>query len=183
MSSENSYELRKRFIDIARRDRGKVESTKNQAEWIRKLWPATTLGMTGYIDRQPYCAAGMAYCLREWVHDPEVQKALGLTSDAAAEQWRCKSASVMNDPHSNWVKWAKQNSLIILQPTCILHAGDLAVYKHSHIECVTDDDNTPTGPFVAIGYNTNASGSRDGEGCFEKPRNRSTVELFIRILS
>ena len=34
----------------------------------------------------------------------------------------------------------------------------------------------------AIGYNTNASGSRDGEGCFEKPRSRAAVKCFIRIL-
>lgn len=176
-----TYPLRKKLIEIARRDAGLVEVTKNQAPWIAKYWPATSYP-TGHDNREPYCAAAGCYWLREWLRLPEVRAALNLT-EAEAEKWRCKSSSVFKDPASNWRKWARQRKLRILPPTCILHAGDVVIYSYSHLEIVTDDDGTTNGPFSAIGANTDAAGSRDGEGCFEKPRSRAKVKEFIRLLA
>lgn len=175
-----TYAIRKKLIDIARLDAGKVEVSKNTAPWIAKLWPATNYP-TGMKERQPYCAAGLAYCLREWLKLPEVLKSLNMTPEQA-EAWRCKSASVKNFKPSNWRKWARDKGLIVLPRASILKTGDIVIYNYSHIELVTDDDGTTTGPFTAIGYNTDAAGSRDGEGCFEKPRSRAKVLEFIRIL-
>jgi hypothetical protein len=115
--------------------------------------------------------------LREWVLLPEVLTALKLTV-SGAQKWRCKSARAFD-----WEDWAVERKLQILPKDAILKAGDIVIYTKSHIEIISDDDGTPRGPFVAIGYNTNAAGSRDGEGCFEKPRNRSGVKCFIRILA
>lgn len=171
----STLSLRQQLIDIARLDKNKTEITKNRAPWIEKLWAATTYP-EGHYNREPYCAAGVAYCLSEWLKDSHVLSALKL-SPAAAETWRCKSASV-----KDWSKWARRRGLKILGKNNILKLGDIVIYDYSHIELVTDDDNTPTGPFTTIGYNTNASGSRDGEGCFEKPRSRAKVLEFIRIL-
>jgi len=171
----STYEIRTKLVEIARLDRDKVEVTKNTAPWIAKLWPATSYP-TGMANREPYCAAGVAYCLREWLKLPDVLAALQMTPEQS-EKWRCKSAAVRE-----WVKWAKTKKLRILPANCILKRGDIAIYSYSHIEIVTDDDNTTKGPFVAIGFNTNASASRDGEGCFEKPRTRTKIECFIRIL-
>lgn len=176
----STYPLRLAFVEIARRDKNKVEETKNRAPWIGKLWEATSYP-EGMANREPYCAAGLAYCMREWLKLPEVLAALKLTP-TEAEKWRCKSSSVFKDPSSNWRKWAKQRNLRFLPPKCILKMGDIIIYNYSHIELVTDDNNTTDGPFVAIGYNTNASGSRDGEGCFEKPRVRDSVRDVIRIM-
>lgn len=179
----STYPLRLELIKIARRDVGKVEESKNRAPWIEKLWPATTypagynLNDSESKGRSPYCAAGVAYCLREWLKIPTVLTALGLTSKTA-EHWRCKSAGAFR-----WKEWAIDKSLTILPKNCILKTGDIVIYDYSHIELVVDDNGTTNGPFVAIGYNTNSSGSRDGEGCFEKPRARTRVECFIRILN
>lgn len=170
-----TYPLRMRLVNLARADVGKTEVTKNRAPWIEKLWPATSYP-DGYKNREPYCASGLAYNVREWVHIPEVAGALGMTV-AQAEKWRCKSAAAFE-----WEKWAKSKGLQILPKNCILHAGDIVIYDYSHIELVTDDDGTTDGPFTGLGYNTNNSASRDGEGCFEKPRSRSKVKCFIRIL-
>lgn len=170
-----SYPLRLKLVQIARRDVGQVENTKNRAPWIEKLWPATTYP-AGHAERQPYCAAGLAYCLREWLRDAEVLAALKL-SPTAAETWRCKSAAAFE-----WHKWAVRRGLPVLSKNAVLRCADIVIYKHSHIELVTDDDGTTTGPFVAVGYNTNAAGSRDGEGCFEKPRGRADVKCFIRLM-
>ena len=170
-----TYHLRQRMIDIARRDVGKVEVTKNRAPWIKWLWPATSYPK-GYDNREPYCAAGLCYVLREWLKDKDVRAALDLNTEAA-EKWRCKSAVAFD-----WIDWAVNKKLRVLDARTVLHAADLVVYDYSHIEMVTDDDGTTGGPFVAIGYNTNAAGSRDGEGCFEKPRLRARVKKFIRIM-
>lgn len=178
-----TYHLRKRLVGIARADVGKREETKNRAPWIEKLWPATStpkfysIGNKDYPKGDPpYCAAGMAYCLKMWLLTDGVIEALGMTPEQA-EKWRCKSASAFG-----WIEWAKAHGLQVLPPKCILHMGDIVVYSYSHIELVSDDDNTVSGPFTAIGYNTNSSGSRDGEGCFEKPRSRAAVKAFIRLL-
>lgn len=179
-----TYQLRLQLIEIARRDRGKVEETRNRAEWIKKLWPATStpefykIGNRDYPNGDPpYCAAGVAYCVREWLRIEAVRKALGLADMEHAEKWRCKSASAFG-----WLEWAGEHGVQELPSNAVLHTGDLVVYNYRHIEFVTNDDNTTTGPFVAIGFNTNALGSRDGEGCFEKPRSRMAVKRFIRFL-
>ena len=178
----STFALRKRLVDIARFDVGSVEVTKNRAPWIAKLWPATSYP-EGYDLNDPhskgraaYCAAGLAYCLREWLNLPEVLDTFKL-KPSTAEKWRCKSARAFD-----WEDWAKAKKLQILPKNSILKTADIVIYSYSHIELVSDDDGTKTGPFTAIGYNTNASGSRDGEGCFEKPRARASVKCFIRLL-
>ena len=175
----STYQLRQHWIDIARLDVGKVEVTKNAAPWIAKLWPATNYP-DGMANREPYCAAGMAYTLWQWIDRQDVCEALGKTQ-LESLKWRCKSAVAFD-----WEKWAKRNGVLVLPPHCILHAADLAVYDYhgqGHIELVTNDDGTTKGPFTAIGYNTNAAGARDGEGCFEKPRSREKVKCFLRVLA
>lgn len=178
----STFALRRKHISIARLDRNKVEDKPNKAPWIAKLWKATD-NPDLYDDPNPanrkYCAAGMAYSLREWLKLPDVLTALGKTAEQA-EKWRCKSPGAQA-----WIEWANNHGILVLPKHCILHAADIVVYRasgFSHIELVTDDDSTQTGPFTAIGYNTNAAGSQDGEGCFEKPRSRKQVRGFIRIL-
>lgn len=176
----STFNLRQKLIDIARKDVGKTEVTKNQAPWIAKYWPATTYP-NGMQDRAPYCAAAQAYCVREWLKIPAVLSAFGMSA-SEAEKWRCKSASVFKASDS-WLNWAKQaKGVKVLPKNSILHTGDMVIYSYSHIEVVVDDDGGTTGPFIAIGMNTDSGGSRDGEGCYEKPRSRSSVKNFIRLL-
>jgi hypothetical protein len=171
----STYPLRLALIEIARLDKDRVEVTKNRAPWIAKLWEATSYP-EGMTNREPYCAAGVAYCMREWLKRPDVLAALKLTP-ATAETWRCKSAAVRE-----WSKWARRRKLRILPKNCILKTGDIIIFDYSHIELCTNDDGTTTGPFDAIGYNTNARAARDGEGTFEKPRIRKNVLEVIRII-
>jgi hypothetical protein len=176
----STHDIRLKLVEIAKRDVGKTEESENKAPWISKLWSATTYP-DGMTNREPYCAAGMAYCMREWLKIPEVLTAFGFTPEQA-EKWRCKSASVFKDPSSNWVKWAKEKEVSVLPKNCILHTADIAVYEYSHIELVVDDDGSETGGFTCIGYNSNGSGSRDGEGCVWKNRKRDKIKCFLRVL-
>lgn len=171
----STYDLRTKLVTLERQDVGKVEVSKNQAPWIAKFWPATTYP-GGHKNKEPYCAAAQCYWIMRWLSDEEVLCAFDFTA-SEAEAWRPKSAAV-----KDWLPWAKAKGLEVLPKKCILHTGDLVIYSYSHIELVVDDDGTDSGAFVTIGFNTDPGGSRDGEGCFEKPRKRDQVKGFIRML-
>lgn len=172
-----TLKLREKMVKIARQFVGMTETSRNQAKWIKPLWTATSYP-SGHEERQPYCAAGCAWVLREWLKDPEVRGALQLAPENV-EAWRCKSASCFRAPDS-WESWARKRNLKVLPPDANFHTGDFIIYKHSHIEIYTGDADN--GGIVAIGFNTSPGGSRDGDGCFEKPRARSTIRCGIRLL-
>lgn len=165
--------LRQKLVAIARRNVGKTEVTPNRAPWIAPLWKATSYP-DGMANREPYCAAGVAWCIQQWGLLPDVLAAFKMTANQF-EKWRCKSAGAFA-----WGHWAREKNLLILDPSDNFHTGDLIIYRHSHIEMYVQD--LPTGGFTAIGYNTNALGSREGQGCAEKPRPRNTIKEVIRLL-
>ncbi len=167
--------LAQRLVDIARLDVGKTEVSRNRAPWIQKFWPATTYP-AGHADRQPYCAAAVAYWVREWLRDPEVLAALKMTP-VAAERWRCKSARAFD-----WGDWGRTKGLTVLPDTAGIQLlpGDLMVFDMSHIGVVS----APTkGNLIAtIEANTGPSGGRDGDGCWAKSRARSLARCFVRLI-
>ena len=174
----STYALRKRLTDIAAQDVGQVETSRNRGPAIKKFWPATNYP-DGYNDRAPYCAAGVAYWVQQWLSDPCVAVAVceqyGIPP-RQLEAWRCKSARAFD-----WLDWAKKKGVLILSdsPSNTLHTGDLMVFDMSHIGIVTDD----SGDLVyTIEANTGATGGRDGDGIFQKTRRREMARGFIRIL-
>jgi hypothetical protein len=166
--------IRQQLVEIARRDVGKVETTRNRAPWIAKYWGATTLP-NGHADRQPYCAAAVAWWVREWLKIPEVMAAMKMTP-TGAERWRCKSPAAFA-----WLDWANARRLEVLsdRPTERLRVGDLMVFDISHIGIVRDDD--AKGVFT-IEANTGNGSIRDGDGCFERVRQRAQARAFIRLI-
>ena len=166
--------IRQSLVEIARRDVGKVEVTRNRAPWIQKYWSATTLP-NGHTDRQPYCAAAVCYWVQQWLALPEVLAALKMTP-AQAERWRCKSAKAFD-----WLDWAAARKLEALsdRPTERLRVGDLMVFDISHIGIVRDDDAKGV---YTIEANTGNGSVRDGDGCFERVRPRSAARAFIRLI-
>jgi len=169
-----TYELRKKLIEIARLDVGKLETSRNQAPFIKKFWPATSYP-EGYVNREPYCAAAMCYWVQQWLTIPEVLAALNMSA-SAAEKWRCKSAAAFG-----WLDWAVKKGLVLLSDSQseTLHTGDVVVFDFSHIGVVVTDFDTHVHTIEA---NTGATGGREGDGVFEKVRARSLAKKFIRIL-
>jgi len=171
----NTYSLRQKLVDIARKDVGKMEATRNQGEAMKRFWPATSYP-EGYANRDPYCAAGVAYWVREWLKDPEVLAALGMTAKTA-EAWRCKSAAAFG-----WYDWAKKKGLLTMGDGMenTLHTGDLMVFDCSHIGIVCTDKGSNV---YTIEANTGPGGGRDGDGIFAKSRLRREARNFIRLLA
>jgi len=170
----STLDLRQKLIDIAAKDVGALESSRNRGPQINKFWSATTYP-DGYIDRQPYCAAAMCYWVREWLRDPAVAAALSM-KPGYTEAWRCKSARAFD-----WIDWARRREVQILSdaPENRLRVGDIMVFDMSHIGVVEDDKGSKV---YTIEANTGANGGRDGDGVFRKVRDRSLARAFIRIL-
>jgi hypothetical protein len=170
----STLSLRERLIAIARRDFGAEETSPNRGPAIEKFWPATSYP-EGYHERAPYCAAAVCYWVREWLKDPDVLSALGKTA-AQAEQWRCQSPAAFG-----WEKWAYDRHVKIFKPGSgtILHTGDIVIFTFSHIGLLYDD---APGTLYTIEANTNASGSREGDGIWQKTRPLKHVRSFVRLL-
>lgn len=175
----STYALRKRLIEIAAKDVGSIETSRNQGPAIKKFWPATSYP-EGYADRQPYCAAAVCYWVQQWLKDSEVAVAVceqyGILP-SALNGWRCKSASAFE-----WITWAKRRDVQVLSDSILntLHTGDIMVFDMSHIGIVTDDNGKGV---YTIEANTGATGGRDGDGIFQKTRQRPLARGFIRILA
>lgn len=175
MSTSTTLHLRQKLIAIAARDVGQMETSRNHGPAIAKYWPATSYGPEGYQNREPYCAAGVAWWIREWLKDPAVLAALG-KSPAQAEQWRCKSAAAFG-----WIDWALAKNVRILtdSPAEILHTGDIVVFDFSHIGILCDDHGSR---IHTIEANTGNTAGNDGDGIFRKDRPREVARKFIRLL-
>jgi len=167
--------LRQKLTAIAARDAGHRETSRNRGPAIEKFWSATSYGPAGYANREPYCAAGVAWWVREWLRDPAVLAALQMTP-AAAEKWRCKSARAFD-----WIDWAKSRGVRILSdaPGEILHTGDIVVFDFSHIGILCDDRGSR---IHTIEANTGDTSGNDGDGIFHKDRPREIARKFLRLL-
>lgn len=172
----STLHLRERLVNIARQDVGEIETSRNHGPAIKKFWTATTYP-NGYANREPYCAAAVAWWVRKWLLDPEVLRAFKMTPEEA-EKWRCKSPAAFG-----WTEWARDKNLVVLgdSQTHVLRTGDLVVYDFSHIGIVYDDYKDR---IKAIEANTGEPGKsqRDGDGIFEKDRPREIARNFIRLL-
>jgi hypothetical protein len=165
------------LVTIAKRDVGKVETPRNnQGAWIKRFWPSTSYP-DGYSNREPYCAAAMAFWL-DMVGDELAKAGLleSLTSMTAEqfEKWRCKSAGAWA-----WQAWAKKaKGVTVLPDSATPQKGDIVVFDFSHIGLVTGQP--AKGRIATIEANTGPAGERDGDGCWEKNRPQEVARCFLR---
>jgi hypothetical protein len=174
-----------KMIEIARRDVGSNEVTPNRAPWLGKIWPATTYG-DGQKDRAPYCAAGMAFVLKQAAVELAAEGRLRETTGMSLmefEKWRCKEAAVIN-----WRSWAAKKKGVLVLPddaTTIAQPGDFMVFDTSHIGLVVKPRDAAGKTLDTVEYNTGPSKpgavNRDGDGCWDKVRARSLARQFIRL--
>ena len=117
----------------------------------------------------------MCWCIREWGKDPEVLKALNKTP-AQFEKWRPKTAAAFG-----FEDWAMKSGLLVMTDSQQndLKTGDLMVFDSSHIGIVETDKGVKV---FTIEGNTGPSGGHDGDGVWQKVRNRKEARSFIRIL-
>lgn len=165
-----------KLLQIAKRDVGEVEVTRNRAPWIAKYWPTTSYP-DGHANREPYCAAACVYWLatlgQELATAGQFRASFGMTLKQF-ETWRCKSARAFD-----WRDWAHKRGLQVLPETATAKPGDFMVFDISHIALIEADLGKHG--FATIEANTNSAGSRDGDGCWNKTRARSLAQCLIRL--
>ena len=168
-----------RLVDIARSQVGvHEEGGENCGPKIREFQSATWLAPAAW----PWCAAFCCWVLKKWLADPEVRQVL---TDTVApklqeESWRCRDASAFG-----WEKWARNKGLPVLHRDDSVQPGDFVIFDFNgpvdgggHIGIVTASVD---GKIMTIEGNTNADGSREGDGVWEKTRTRRYVRCFVRI--
>lgn len=167
------------LVNFAFNEIGVREETKNSGVRIAEYQRATTLGAGPY----PWCAAFVAWCLRETLKDQYVAQLLVankiLPSVRNAESWRCKSAKAFD-----WESWAKNNKLhVIPNASALAKRGDIIVYDFSHIGIVALDQLPNERVVTAIEGNTNVKGWREGDGVYAKTRRADSniVACYIRM--
>lgn len=152
---------------------GLRETSRNRGPHFDEFWAETSYP-DGAKDRQPWCSAFVTYCVAEADRrSPELHL---LTPP--------KFAAV-----ADWLPWARLpgNGCQIFRPGSgvLPQAGDLVEYltgpaKLSHIGIVSDDYDH-SGYIDTIEGNTNAAGSREGDGVLPKRRAISFAGSFIRL--
>lgn len=154
-----------RLIRIAEGELYVRETSKNRGPGIEKYWAATTYP-DGYQNREPYCAAGLCWAIRE--------AAKGL--DHAWQVPRTAAAF-------GYDEWARANTsagIAYRVTPAKAQAGDIVVFNFSHVGLVVGRD--ASGSLQTIEWNTNEAGDREGGGVYRKVRALGSVRSIHRIL-
>lgn len=156
--------LQVHLVQVANGQIGVHETSRNRGPGIEKYWSATSYP-EGHDERQPWCAAFAAWCLRE-----AVVRRWG--DEAVAPFRRCRSARVYD-----WLDWADRERAVavVKEP----RAGDVAVYSFSHIGIVSDYNGGSD--FTAIEGNTDDDGGREGVEVARRRRQVRQVLAFLRL--
>lgn len=171
-------DMREMLVSVAREQSalGIRETSPNQGPGIQKFWTATSYGVAGYLDRQPWCAAFLAWVVRE-----ASRRQFGESAP-----FRLPRSAAVND----WPVWARtQPTWEERDPlTTRVRSGDVVCFDFNgrakasgtHIALATSDERGD-GTFDTIEGNTNSDGSRDGNGVYERhSRTRKGVFSVIR---
>ena len=156
---------------IAAQEIGVKEKGANSGAKIREYQACTSLRPAAW----PWCAAFVCWTLDQWLDNPEAVKWLKLKT-MTPERWRPRTALAYG-----FLEWAKDrpNTTLILSDKDKAKAGDIVVYDFSHIGIVIRDSGSK---IVTVEGNTNGMGSREGDGVYQKTRNKSIARNFIRIV-
>jgi hypothetical protein len=151
--------LRLRVLEIAQAEVGTREDGKNSGLRVRAYQRATWLEPGPW----PWCAAFVSWCLMQAI-GPQTKH---------EGKWRCRDARAYG-----WEDWAAKRGITMLDETADLLPGDIITFDFSHIGIVESDEGQKV---VTIEGNTNAEGSREGDGVYRKVRARHLIRKVIRL--
>ena len=156
--------LQTHLVQVAGTQIGVCETSRNRGPEVAKYWSATSYP-EGHDERQPWCAAFVAWCLRE-----AIVRRYG--SESAAPFKRCRSARCFD-----WPDWAHLQSAVDVARSP--RVGDLAVYRFSHIGIVVEANGGTD--FEAVEGNTDDDGGREGVEVARRRRQVRQALAFIRL--
>lgn len=152
------------LVRVARSQLGVIEQKGNRGPDVARYFAATSYP-DGEKHGEPWCAAFVAWCVREAMAD------LLLT-----EATRPKSAAV-----SSWPTHALRQGWLVFGGHDRMYkprAGDVVIYAFSHMGVVESFDGKSV---TAIEGNTNEGGEREGIAVMRKVRSLGACKCFIRL--
>lgn len=159
-----SGDVANRLISLCRNELGVVETSNNQGAGIEKYWSATSYGPSGYKNREPWCAAFTSWII----------KSAGILPDNLLPN----SASAFG--YNTWAEGKGRPVTQLRYNPREVFPGDLVIFNFSHIGIAIE--KSEGGKFRSIEGNTNAAGSREGNGVQEKTRSMSLLKSAITIV-
>lgn len=142
-------------LEIAIRFVGLREESKNRSSEITKFWLDTSYP-TGAINREPWCAAFVCYCLAQASREGWVHKAKALPREGAVRYF---------------LDWCRgRDGVDLFNPTTNpLLPGDIIIFlpNLSHIGFLESVDGQT---LRTIEGNTNIEGGREGDGVYRRKR-------------
>lgn len=164
--SNTTESIAARLVEIAKTQVGIREVTKNQGPGIEKFWTATSY-KDGFKNREPYCAAFVCWLVHEACKNQAIPFSLP-TSPVAYD----------------FEKWGAANSnkgVSVLSNSASLKAGDIfTLATASHVGLIKSVGKSTV---TTIEGNTDGSGSREGDGVYERTRAIVSLRKIIRINS
>lgn len=153
-----------RIVSIAATQIGVREVTKNQGPGIEKYWAATTYP-DGFDNREPYCAAFVCWVIRE--------ACAGLTT-----KFSLPKSPVAYDIEK-WGVANTKNGVAVKTNKSALKAGDIfTLSAASHVGIIKSVGKSTV---VTIEGNTDGSGSREGDGVYERTRTIASLRKIVSI--
>ena len=155
-----------KLVEIACREIGveEVNGTNCGAE-VNEYKAATTLPSK---ESWPWCAAFVCWC---------VKKAMEATATSESATFkRPKTAGAFD--FENWSLKQGAETQTKREPGDDIRAGDIVIFKFSHIGIAVADANGAT--VECVEGNTDSDGSREGGGVFRKTRKLSQIKTRIR---
>jgi peptidoglycan hydrolase-like protein with peptidoglycan-binding domain len=154
-----------RFLAAARKEVGTRETSKNQGPGIAKYWTATSYPK-GYDNREPYCAAFVCWCLAQAVTGAD--HAFTLPRSALAYGFE------------KWATANKGKGVQLLNGGSVPKPGDIFTLSAvSHVGIVLSVSGSR---MKTIEGNTDGSGSREGDGVYQRERTISSTRKLVRII-
>jgi hypothetical protein len=162
---------RKILVEVAASQIGVKEESRNAGRELVKFWQATNYA-DGMRDRQPWCAAFLAWVVFEGMKRP------GGDLLALGEQSRPRSAAV-----SEWTRWAMrpEHGCLMFGPNDPKYRpepGDIVIFTFSHIGVV---ERFAARVVHTIEGNTDDEGGREGYKVCRKQRKLRVCKTFLRL--
>ena len=163
-TAATSSEIPARIVEIAASQIGIREVTKNQGPGIEKYWAATTYP-DGHTNREPYCAAFVCWVVREADGDKKVPFSLPKSPVAYdIEKWAVANA---------------KKGVTTVARTSAPKPGDIfTLTAASHVGIIKSVGKSMV---TTLEGNTDGSGSREGDGVYERTRTIASLRKVVRI--
>lgn len=149
--------------------KGVRETSRNRGPELGKYWDATHYDQ-GDENREPWCAAFVCYVLKEALKC-KTYSFKRPTSPSCFKAEISLESQLRAACLSGQVKEVKPSEAI---------AGDVFIMNISHTGFVVG--RTPDGLLITIEGNTNAAGSREGDGLYKKSRTVAGIRSCFRIV-